>query len=63
MRCSYGCRSKDGIVWPLMPQSAIVEAVGSAVEAVTVNATACHADLRTTMRQDRACQNLDCHPN
>jgi hypothetical protein len=46
-----------------MPQSAVVEAVGSAVEAVTVNATARHADLPATMRQDRALQNLDRHPS
>ena len=28
-----------------------------------VQIAACHADPRTTMRYDRACQNLDRHPN
>ena len=44
------CRSQDGIAWPLMLQSALVEAAGTAIQAVTVNATARHADPRTTMR-------------
>jgi hypothetical protein len=47
----------------LMAQSALVEAVGTAIQAVAVNATARHADPRTTMRYDRARQNLDRHPN